>query len=205
MPSPDSHSGPLAPIEAVSRELAKLPGIGPRMAQRLTLALLKRPRTELTSLTDALHRLANDIRPCSICGNFDQSDPCSICQDTRRDRSVICVIEQHQDLLAIERTSQYRGQYHILGGALSPIDGIGPDEIGIPRLLKRLVEPVTEIILATNPTIEGDATAHYISEASRSSGIRVTRLARGLPSGSDIEYADESTLALALSSRMEIR
>lgn len=192
-------------IDAVAKELARLPGIGPRMAQRLTLALLKRPREEMTALIDALTRLATDVRPCSICGAYDQTDPCGICADENRNRALICVVEQPQDLAAIERTGQYSGLYHILGGALSPIDGVGPEEIGVPRLLRRLREPVEEIILATNPTIEGDATAHYLQDVTRTLGVRVTRLARGLPSGSDIEYADESTLALALASRSDMK
>lgn len=200
--------GPLssAPIiDAAVRHLSKLPGIGPRMAQRLVLALLKRPKQEVEDLAKALSELVNNVQACSVCGHFDQTDPCRICGDERRDKSVICVIEQQQDLIAVERTGKYAGQYHILGGVLSPIDGIGPEEIGIPKLIRRLQEPVAEIILATNPTIEGDATAHYIQDAVKPLGIKVTRLARGLPSGSDIEYADETTLTLALSSRFEMK
>ena len=200
-----SAKRPSSAMEAVAKELTKLPGIGPRMAQRLTLALLRRPKKDIDALIEALTHLATDVRPCSACGNFDQSDPCSICSDTGRDRSTICVVEQQQDLNALERTNKYNGLYHILGGALSPIDGIGPEEIGIPRLLERLQEPVREVILATNPTLEGDATANYLQEIIAPIGVRVTRLARGLPSGSDLEYADELTLAMALSSRSELK
>lgn len=201
------NQGPLsaAPvIDGAVKQLSKLPGIGPRMAQRLVLALLKRPDDEVQALADSIARLIHDVKTCGQCGNYDQNDPCSICADERRDRSLICVVEQQQDLIAIERTGGYHGLYHILGGVLSPIDGIGPEEIGIPRLLRRLNQPVSEVILATNPTIEGDATAHYIQDAARSLGVRITRLARGLPSGSDLEYADETTLAFALNSRFEM-
>ncbi|MBI1389057.1 MAG: recombination protein RecR [bacterium] len=208
MTQPLSSPGSLSAVPIIERavkQLSKLPGIGPRMAQRLTLALLKRKKEEVQELVDALGQLIDGVNPCPECGNYDQQTPCRICADDQRDRSVICVVEQHQDLIAIERTSQYHGLYHILGGVLSPIDGVGPEEIGIPKLLRRLNEPVREVILATNPTIEGDATAHYIQDASKTLGVRITRLARGLPSGSDIEYADESTLALALSTRSELK
>jgi recombination protein RecR len=191
-------------VDSVTKELSKLPGIGPRMAQRLTLALLKRDKEEIHALIAALTRLANDVKRCSTCGNYSDSDPCAICTCPTREAAIICVVEQPQDMLALEKTGKYKGKYHILGAALSPIDGIGPDEIGIPKLLHRLKENVTEIILATNPTIEGDATAHYLQEIIKPLGIRVTRLARGLPSGSDLEYADETTLAMALSSRSEL-
>lgn len=191
-------------VDSVSRELAKLPGIGPRMAQRLTFALLKREKNEIESLMQALHQLANDVRRCSRCGNYSQSDPCAICSGEDRDHSVLCVVEQPQDMIAIERTGKFNGLYHILGGALSPIDGIGPDEIGIPRLLARLLPPIQEVILATNPTMEGDATAHYLQSVIKPLNIRVTRIARGLPSGSDLEYADEVTLSMALSSRSDL-
>jgi recombination protein RecR len=191
-------------VEVVSKQLAKLPGIGPRMAQRLTFALLKRGKTEIGDLADALILLRDEIRLCSTCGNYAQSDPCPICQGQGREMELICVVEQPQDMLAIERTGKYRGLYHILGGALSPIDGIGPDEIGVPKLLNRITQPLREVILATNPTMEGDATAIYLQDALKTKGIKVTRLARGLPSGSDLEYADETTLAMAFSSRREL-
>lgn len=191
-------------IEAVAKQLAKLPGIGPRMAQRLTFALLKRKREEIQELINALSKLANQIKTCSTCGNYADSDPCHICKDPNRDQSILCVVEQPQDLLAIERTGKYSGLFHVLGGALSPIDGIGPEEIGVPKLLNRLKDQVSEVIVATNPTLEGDATATYLHDVIQPIGIRVTRLARGLPSGSELEYADESTLALAFSTRAEL-
>jgi len=191
-------------MDEVARQLAKLPGIGPRMGQRLTFALLKRGKQDIEELAAALHQLANEVRRCSSCGNYTQSDPCPICRGEGRDPTVLCVIEQPQDMLAIERTGKYNGLYHILGGALSPIDGIGPEELGIPKLLQRLLEPISEVILATNPTMEGDATAIYLQDLMKSLPIKVTRLARGLPSGSDLEYADEATLAMALSSRKEL-
>lgn len=191
-------------VEAVSKQLARLPGIGPRMAMRLTFALLKRNKQEISDLASALEHLRDDVRQCSTCGNFAQVDPCPICQGLGRDIHILCVVEQPQDMLALERTGRYNGLYHILGGALSPIDGIGPDEIGIPKLMNRIQEPLQEVILATNPTMEGDATAIYLQEILKSKNVKVTRLARGLPSGSDLEYADETTLALALSSRTEL-
>lgn len=188
-------------FDRVVKQLSKLPGIGPRMAQRLTFALLKRDKQDIQDLISALQELKDQVKRCSTCGNYAQTDPCPICTGEGRDTSVICVIEQPQDMLAIERTGRYKGMYHVLGGALSPIDGIGPEEIGIPKLIGRIGESLQEIILATNPTMEGDATAVYIQDLLKNQPIKVTRLARGLPSGSDLEYADESTLALALSSR----
>jgi recombination protein RecR len=191
-------------VDSVTKELAKLPGIGPRMAQRLTLALLKRDKAEVHTLIAALTRLANEVKRCTTCGNYAETDPCPICKGATRDHTMICVVEQPQDMLAIERTGKYKGLYHILGAALSPIDGIGPEEIGTTKLLNRLREGVQEVILATNPTIEGDATAHYLQELIKPLQIKVSRLARGLPSGSDLEYADETTLAMALTTRLEL-
>ncbi len=191
-------------VEAVVKQLAKLPGIGPRMAQRLTFALLKRDKKDIEQLTQALTSLANDVLRCSTCGNYAQTDPCPICKGEGRDSSVLCIVEQPQDVQAIERTGKFNGLYHILGAALSPIDGIGPEEIGVNKLLQRLKGPIEEVILATNPTMEGDATALYLQEVIKPLGVRVTRIARGLPSGSDLEYADETTLAMAFSSRTQL-
>jgi recombination protein RecR len=191
-------------VESVAKQLARLPGIGPRMAMRLTFALLKRGKQEIADLTSALALLRDEVRQCSTCGNFAQADPCPICQGLGRDVTLLCVVEQPQDMLAIERTGKFNGLYHILGGALSPIDGIGPDEIGVPKLLARIQEPLREVILAANPTMEGDATVVYLQELLKEKNVRVTRLARGLPSGSDLEYADETTLSMALSSRTEL-
>jgi len=190
-------------LDAVTKELSKLPGIGPRMAQRLTFALLRRNKEENESFIQALQSLTHNVIRCSQCGFYAQSDPCNLCTGEDRDHSILCVVEQPQDLLAIERTGKYNGLYHILGGALSPIDGIGPEELGVPKLLKRLKNSINEVILATNPTMEGDATAHYLHSVIKPMGIKVTRIARGLPSGSDLEYADETTLSIALTSRSE--
>jgi recombination protein RecR len=191
-------------FDKTAKQLSRLPGIGPRMAQRLTFSLLKKDKKEIQDLIDALRELKDEVKRCSTCGNFAQSDPCPICTGESRDRSLLCVVEQPQDMLAIERTKKYKGLYHVLGGALSPIDGIGPEEIGIPKLISRIDSSIKEVILATNPTMEGDATAIYLQDLFKGQEIQVTRLARGLPSGSDLEYADESTLALALSSRTQL-
>jgi len=191
-------------VENTAKQLARLPGIGPRMAMRLTFALLKRGKQEISDLIHALEQLRDEVRQCSSCGNFAQTDPCLICQGVGRDSTLLCVVEQPQDMLALERTGKFKGLYHILGGALSPIEGIGPDEIGVTKLLHRIKPPIREVILATNPTMEGDATAIYLQELLKTKNVKVTRLARGLPSGSDLEYADETTLAMALSSRTEL-
>jgi len=203
-PSRERLASVVPAVDAVARQLAKLPGIGPRMAQRLTFALLKRDKREIEELIVALSALANQVRKCSACGNYAQTDPCPICQGQGRDVTVLCVVEQPQDVSAIERTGRYHGLYHILGAALSPIDGIGPEEIGVTKLLQRLKDPIREVILATNPTMEGDATALYLQDVIKPLGIKVTRIARGLPSGSDLEYADETTLAMALTARSEL-
>jgi len=172
-------------VDRAVAELCKLPGIGPRMAQRLVYHLLRRDRSEIESLSRALQDLHARIRHCSICGYFSESDPCHICSSDSRDRHVICVVEQPQDVFAIERTNDFHGVYHILGGALSPIDGIGPEEIRVRSLLERLRGDIREVILATNPTLEGDATALYLQNLIRPIGIRVSRIARGLPTGGD--------------------
>jgi len=202
--SNDSSSALIPSVDTVAKQLAKLPGIGHRMAQRLIFAMLKRDKKEMEDLAKALIHLAEHIKHCSVCGMYTQDDPCKLCTGESRDTSLLCVVEQAQDVLAIERTGKYNGLFHVLGGALSPIDGIGPDELGIPKLLQRLKDPVKEVILATNPTMEGDATAHYLRETIKTEGIKISRIARGLPSGSDLEYADETTLALAISSRSQL-
>lgn len=188
-------------VDTVAKQLAKLPGIGPRMAQRLTFALLKRNKKDIHELSQAITQLADEVTRCSVCGMYTQQDPCHLCSGSGRDQTLLCIVEQAQDVLAVERTGRFNGVFHVLGGALSPIDGIGPEELGIPALLDRIHEPISEVILATNPTMEGDATAHYLQEMIKPKGVKVTRIARGLPSGSDLEYADETTLALAISSR----
>ena len=193
----------IASLDRVVRELSKLPGIGPRMALRLAYNMLKRDRGEVRDLADSLERLSYDVGRCSVCGNYTESDPCRICSDSDRDQALLCVVEQPQDLLALEHTGSFDGLYHVLGGALSPIDGIGPEELGISRLLERLKGPVDEVVLATNPNMEGNATAVYLAGLIKPLGIRVTRLAQGLPSGTEVEFADEVTLSSAFSARRE--
>jgi recombination protein RecR len=188
-------------IEAFQR----LPGIGPKTAQRLTFYMLKRPPDEVRELGDALLAVKQKITYCRICFNVTDEDPCRICSDPRRDAHVICVVEEPNDLLAMERTGEYRGRYHVLLGALSPLDGIGPDDLKIRELLARLEgHETTEIILATNPNVEGEATALYLAKLLRPHAVRITRIARGLPVGGDLEYADQVTLSKALEGRREI-
>lgn len=191
-------------VDRAVEELCKLPGIGPRMAQRLVYNLLRRDPKEIENLSNALQDLCSKVRRCSQCGYYSESDPCHLCASQDRERGVICVVEQPQDVFAIERSGEYKGLYHVLGGALSPIDGIGPEEIRIKGLLERLRGDVREVIIATNPTVEGDATALYLQNIIKPLGVRVTRIARGLPTGGDLEYADEMTLSAALSMRREM-
>lgn len=188
-------------IEAFQR----LPGIGPKTAQRLTFHLLKQPEGAVRELAEALVELKARVVHCSRCFNVTDKDPCRICADARRDAELLCVVEEPNDLLAMERTGEYRGRYHVLLGALSPLDGIGPDELKVRELLLRLeADQIREVILATNPNVEGDATAIYLAKLLRPLGMRVTRIARGLPVGGDIEYADEVTLTRALEGRREM-
>jgi recombination protein RecR len=188
-------------IEALQR----LPGIGPKTAQRLTFHLLKQPEGAVRELAEALVELKTRVSYCSRCFNVTDEDPCRICADSRRDPALLCVVEEPNDLLAMERTGEYRGRYHVLLGALSPLDGIGPDELKVRELLRRLeADQIREVILATNPNVEGDATAIYLAKLLRPLGLRVTRIARGLPVGGDLEYADEVTLARALEGRKEM-
>ncbi len=188
-------------IEALQR----LPGVGPKTAQRLTFHLLKQPEAAVRELADALVELKIRVVHCSHCFNVTDDDPCRICRDATRDAGLLCVVEEPNDLMAMERTGEYRGRYHVLLGALSPLDGIGPDELKVRELLRRLeADRVREVILATNPNVEGDATAIYLAKLLRPLGVRVTRIARGLPVGGDLEYADEVTLARALEGRKEM-
>ena len=188
-------------IEALQR----LPGIGPKTAQRLAFHLLKQPAAAVHDLADALVDVKARVVHCSRCFNVTDADPCSLCADPGRDDGLLCVVEEPNDLLAMERTGEYRGRYHVLLGALSPLDGIGPDELKVRELLRRLeADQVREVILATNPNVEGDATAIYLAKLLRPLGMRVTRIARGLPVGGDLEYADEVTLARALEGRKEM-
>jgi len=190
------------PVARLIEALQRLPGIGPKTAQRLAFFLLKRPAEEVTTLAESLTQLKALIVHCRICFNVTQEDPCRICRDPGRDGRALCVVEEPNDLLAIERTGEFRGRYHVLLGALSPLDGIGPEDIKVRELLGRLErEPVEEIILATNPSVEGEATALYLGKLLKPFAERITRIARGLPVGGDLEYADEVTLSKALEGR----
>ena len=191
-------------LEQLIEELSKLPSVGQKSAQRLALYLLRVSREEALRLADAIRAVKEHVGFCSVCGNFSEEDPCLICRDSQRDASVVCVVEQPVDVLAFERTGQFRGRYHVLGGALSPLDGTHPEDLRIRPLLERLRrEPVKEIILAMNPNVAGEATALYLSRLLAPLGMRVTRIARGVPMGSDLEYSDLVTLARALEGRRE--
>jgi len=193
------------PVARLIDALQRLPGIGPRTAQRLTFFLLKRPVEEVRELADSLLSVKSDIVHCSRCFNVTDTDPCRICADPARDARLLCVVEEPNDLLALERTGEFRGRYHVLLGALSPLDGIGPEDLKMRELLQRLEqEPAEEVILATNPNVEGEATAIYLAKLLRPFGMRLTRIARGLPVGGDLEYADQVTLSKALEGRKEI-
>jgi len=191
------------PVARLIDEFSRLPGIGPKTASRLVFYLLRAPEEQAQSLAEALRQLRERITFCSVCFNITETDPCAICTDDKRDRSVICVVEEPLDVVAIERTGDYHGLYHVLHGAIAPVEGIGPDDLHIADLLPRLeaTPPVREVIVATNPNMEGEATAMYIARQLEGRGVRVTRLARGLPVGGDLEYADEVTLSRALAGR----
>jgi len=189
-------------LEALIEEFAQLPGIGRKSAQRLALFILKQPKPDVERFAAALLGVKEKIHYCSICWNITEQDPCVICADPKRDRSIICVVETPSDVIAIERTNEYRGLYHVLGGALSPLDGVGPEDLRIKELLSRIDESVQEVILALNPTVEGEATALYLTKLLKPLGVKVTRLARGIPIGGSLEYADEATLSRALEGRV---
>jgi len=191
-------------MEKAISELSKLPGIGRKSAQRLVFYLLKWQEQDVRQLADALVALKENVRFCSICFNITETDPCEICTSDRRDRSVVCIVEEANDVMALEKTGEYRGLYHVLGGALSPLEGIGPDDLHIKQLFERLNGSITEIIIATNPNTEGDATALYLEKLLKPLDQRVTRIARGLPVGGDLEYADEITLTRALEGRVAL-
>jgi recombination protein RecR len=189
-------------IDDLTSELARLPGIGRKTALRLTYHLLKQPPEQSRRLADALQTLSDKVRPCSRCFNLTEEELCQICRDPRRDGALICVVEDAADIGAIERAGEYRGEYHVLGGRLSPLDGVTPDDLTIPQLLERVRGGgVREVILATNPSLEGEATALYVQRQLAAFGLTVTRIARGLPVGGDLEYADGVTIAQALSAR----
>ncbi len=195
---------PSVSLEKAIVELNKLPGIGRKTAQRLVFYLLKLPKHEVGELADALLALKEKINFCSICYNITESDPCYICRHPDRERSIICVVEEANDVLALERTGEYKGLYHVLGGALSPLEGISPDDLRIKELMARLKDSVREVIVATNPNAEGEATAIYLDKLIKPLNVSVTRIARGLPVGGDIEYADEITLTRALEGRIAL-
>ncbi len=183
-------------------ELGRLPGIGPKSAQRIAFYLLATDPADVRRLVNALTEVKDKIRFCAICGNVAQEEQCRICRDPRRDPAVICVVEEPKDVVAIERTREFRGRYHVLGGAISPIEGVGPDDLRIRELMPRLADgQVTEVILATDPNLEGEATATYLARLLKPMGLRITRLASGLPVGGDLEYADEVTLGRAFEGR----
>ena len=194
-----------APLARLIEEFYRLPGIGPKSAQRLAYYLLRMPAADAHSLAEAIVEVKDKVTLCSICQNVTEVDPCRICTDSARDRSVMCVVEEPLDILALERTGSYRGLYHVLHGAISPMDGIGPDDLKVRELLDRLRGgETTEIILATNPNLEGEATSMYLSRLIGPLGLKITRLARGLPAGGDLEYADDVTLTRALEGRQEM-
>src|SRR5438477_7385160 len=187
-------------------ELAKLPGIGRKTAQRLTFYLLKQPPGTATGLADAIRTVRARVTACGECGTLTDEDPCAICRDPRRDASLLCVVEEAADVTAIERAGRFRGRYHVLGGRLSPLEGVGPEALRIDGLLTRVANGagVREVIIATNPSMEGEVTATYLQQALKPSGVRVTRIARGLPVGGDLEYADGVTIAQALLARRDM-
>ncbi len=193
-------------LEQLIRNLSRLPGVGRKSAARIAYFLLRTDRQFTKELAGEIEALQDRIRECSVCGNYTEVDPCEICTDPRRDSSVICVVEQSQDVQTIESTREYNGRFHVLNGVISPIDGIGPDDLTIGKLMKRIREhPVSELIIATNPTVEGDATAMYLVRMLSGSGVNLSRLASGLPVGGDLEYADRLTLARSLKGRIPLK
>jgi recombination protein RecR len=191
-------------FERLAGELQRLPGIGAKSAARLAYHLLRGPREEAERLSRAIAEARAAVRHCTRCNTLTETDPCEVCEDPRRDATLLCVVEDPGNVAAIEKTREYRGRYHVLGGALSPLRGIGPEEIDVEGLLRRVTDGVAEVILATNPNVEGEATALYLAKRLRPSGVRVTRIAFGLPVGGDIEYADEVTMARSLENRREL-
>jgi len=199
-------SSPYAgPIQTLLDELGRLPGVGPKSAQRIAFHILKLPAEDARRLADAIVTAKERIGFCSRCFNLSEGELCEICRDDRREANLVCVVEEPRDVVALERTREFRGRYHVLQGALSPIDGVGPDQLRIKELLARIpAEGITEAVVATNPNVEGEATAMYLARLLKPLGVRVTRLASGLPVGGDLEYADEITLGRALEGRREI-
>ena len=193
-------------VQDLIDELGRLPGVGPKGAQRIAFHLLQAEPTDVRRLADVLIEVKAKVKFCSICFNVSEDEQCRICRDPRRDVTILCVVEEYKDVVAIERTREFRGRYHVLGGAISPIDGVGPEQLRVRELLARLgTEPIAELILATDPNLEGEATATYITRMVKDLDLRVTRLASGLPVGGDLEYADEVTLGRAFAGRRSAR
>lgn len=198
-------------VQTLIEQFSKLPSVGRKTAQRLAAYVLKMPRTEVVEFAEALVAVKDRVKFCARCHNVTDHDPCSICASTKRDSSTICIVEESSDVMAIERTNDYRGVYHVLGGVISPLDGIGPDDLTISHLVQRITSagssdngetPVKEVILAMNPNVEGDTTAYYLSQLLQPFEVSITRIARGLPIGGDLEFADEATLARAIEGRI---
>ena len=194
-----------APVQKLIDELARLPGVGRKSAQRLAFHLLHIEEADARKLSEAIVEMRTSVRLCSRCFNITDTEECSICRDLRRDPRLLCVVERAQDIVVVEKTQEFQGRYHVLGGSISPIEGIGPDQLRLRELVARIeAESVAEVIAATNPTVEGDTTALYIARILKPLGVKVTRLASGLPVGGDLDYADEITLGRALSGRQEL-
>ena len=189
-------------IQDLIDELGRLPGVGPKSAQRIAFHIIQSERVDVTRLAEVLKTVKERVKFCTICGNITEEDLCKICRDPRRDNTSICVVEESKDVIAIEKTREFKGKYHVLGGAISPIDGIGPENLRIRELMQRLAETqIAEVIIATDPNLEGEATATYLTRLIKPIGVRVSRLASGLPVGGDLEYADEVTLGRAFEGR----
>jgi recombination protein RecR len=191
-------------LQHLIEEFSKLPGIGRKTAQRLALHILKQSRDDVARMARALIDVKDRIRACSVCCNITEQDPCSVCASPKRDRTLICVVEEPNDVLAIEKTNDFRGLYHVLGGSLSPLDGIGPEELKVKELLARITPEIAEVILALNPNVEGEATTIYLTRLLKPLGVQVSRIARGIPVGGDLEFTDEATLARALEGRITL-
>jgi recombination protein RecR len=191
-------------LDALIAEFSRLPGIGRKTAQRLALFVLKQPQSEVEQMARALLDVKKNVRTCTVCCNITEEDPCVICRSSKRDRAVICVVEESNDVFAIERTNDFRGLYHVLGGSLSPLEGIGPEDLHVRELLDRAQDEVQEVILAMNPNVEGEATTLYLSRLLKPLGVRVSRIARGIPIGSDLEYTDAATISRAFEGRIAL-
>lgn len=194
----------LRSVEELAEKLSKFPGIGRKTAQRMAYHILNLPQEEVSSLAVALRRVKEKVKLCSICSNLTEEDPCPICTDPQRNRSIICVVEEPKDVLTIDQAGGYNGLFHVLGGVISPLDGVGPEELRVKELGERLKKGIKEAIIATNPTTEGEATALYLSKVIKPLGVKVTRIARGIPIGGELEYADRITLSKAMEGRTEM-